>query len=257
MRYYFTEAEKAPAPADVHNALKGWAQKNPQEALAWAVANRTLVAGKPHPGFGPQENPVMGVLHGWARADVAGATAAMRAQFPDPGERAQAVNIIYRESLFGSGLHATLDWIKQLPDSPEDGNEGGRQAVRDVLRRIRDAGAPAPQAAAALLSVTDQPWFGLEDLANNVMTFKDNAPAVAEALVTPASRQALQSKFAAWSAQNPDAVGSWLNLIPGTALYDLGAAELARSLRATDPEAAGTWAGSVRSPAYRTRADTP
>ncbi|RYD33580.1 MAG: hypothetical protein EOP86_13055, partial [Verrucomicrobiaceae bacterium] len=125
LRYYFTEADKAPAPADVHNALKGWAQKNPKEALAWAVANRALAAGKPHPGFGPQEDPVMGVIHGWARMDVAGATAAMKAQFSDPEERAQAVSIIYKESLFGNGLHATLDWIKQLPDSPEDSNEGG------------------------------------------------------------------------------------------------------------------------------------
>ena len=44
---------------DVHNLLKGWSQENPQEALAWTVANRERIQQQ---NFGPPQDPLEGVL---------------------------------------------------------------------------------------------------------------------------------------------------------------------------------------------------
>ncbi|MES2706597.1 MAG: hypothetical protein V4726_08340 [Verrucomicrobiota bacterium] len=257
MQFYFAEGKSAPAPADVHNALKGWAQEHPQEALAWAVANREMVGAKPHAGFGPQEDPVIGVLRGWARTDLTAATAAMKTQFPDPAAREQAIDTLYVESLFGKGLDATLDWIKQLPDSPEDINAGGRSALQNVFRRIRDAGTAPEQAVADLMKVADQPWFGIEDMLGISHTFRRNAADFANALAAPAVQPVMRAKFQTWAGQNPEAMGTWLNTSQGTAIYDVGAAELARALRASDPEASATWAKTIQNPALQARAAEP
>ncbi len=254
LQYYFVDAKSPPAPADVHNVLKGWAQMNPQAALDWAIANKELVAGKPHPGFGPQDDPVNGVLRGWARTDLAAATAAMKAQFPDPAKREQAINTLYVESLFGTGLEPTLEWIKQLPDGPDDPNLGGRSALQNLFRRIRDAGTPPDQAVANLVSVAGQPWFGIEDMMGISHTFRRNAADFANALGSPDAQSILQTKFETWSGQNPDAMGTWLNNNQGTAVYDHGASALARTLRASDPEAAAIWANTIKDPALKTRA---
>lgn len=254
LQFYFVEAKTPPAPADVHNALKGWGQTNPQAALAWALANREMVNAKPHPGFGPQEDPVNGVLRGWARTDLAAATAAMKAQYPDPDQRGLAIHTMYVESLFGKGLQPTLEWIKQLPDASTDPNLAGRDAMQDLFRRIRDAGTAPEAAVSHLAGIADQPWFGLEDLMGLSHTFRRNAAEFANALASPATQPILQAKFDTWSSENPDAMGTWLNSNKGTALYDSGAAALARSLRPTDPEAAAIWANTIQDPALKARA---
>ena len=254
LQYYFVDAKTPPAPADVHNVLKGWAQMNPQAALDWALSSRELVASKPHPGFGPQEDPVNGVLRGWARTDLAAATAAMKAQFPDPAKREQAITTLYVESLFGKGLEPTLEWIKQLPDGPDDLNLGGRAALQNLFRRIRDAGTPPDQAVANLVRVAGQPWFGIEDMMGISHTFRRNAADFANALASPEAQPILRTKFETWSSQNPDEMGTWLNSNQGTAVYDLGATALARTLRASDPEAATIWANTIKDPALKARA---
>lgn len=254
MGYYFAKENAAPAPADVHNALKGWAQRNPQEAMAWALANREMVAARPHSGFGPQDDPVVGVLRGWARQDIAAATAAMKTQFPDPGARMQATETIYQEILFGKGLDSTLDWIKQLPDAAGGSNDAGRSVLQNLFKRIRDAGASPDKVVGDLIKVADQPWFGIEDMEGISHTFRRNAGEFANALGGEQAQPVLREKFKTWAGQNPDAVGNWLNANRGTAIYDLGAAELAHFLRSTDPDAAARWADTIQDPALKARA---
>jgi CTP:molybdopterin cytidylyltransferase MocA len=130
--------------------------------------------------------------------------------------------------------------------SPQANNPACESFVGDVFRRLRDAGTAPEAVAQNFLKLADQPWISLRTLDFTGHLFKDQAEAIATQLATPAAQPVMQGKFATWSTQNPDQVGQWLNKNIGSALYDVGAAELSRSLLASDPEAAATWARTIK-----------
>ncbi len=250
LSYLFQENERVPS-WDVHNLLKGWSQVNPQEALAWTLSNRERVMQH---SKGPQQDPLAGVLRGWARQDPEAATKAMLEQMPDPGSRMEATRLIFVESLFGRGMDATVDWLKQLPGSQEASNPAGEMVVGDLFRRLHEANTAPELAAQQFLKIADQPWVGLGMLENTNRMFSTGNDSLADNLAKPAARPVMQQKFTDWAKQNPDMVGQWLNQNRSSALYDVGAAELARSLTVSDPEAAATWAKTIKDPALQARA---
>lgn len=253
LRHYFEEGSGA-SPADVHNALKGWATQNPESAMAWAVANRQMLADKPHPAFGPQEDPVFSVLRGWARLDPAAATAALNAQYTTQEERRQPVRMMFVESLFGRGLDSTLDWMKQLPESQLTQSPVGQDLFRETFRRMSEASASPEQVARNFVKFADQPWVGINQLDFLSHQFENSAAAITQELSSPTALPVMEGKFSGWAAEDPGTVGDWLNRNRGSALYDVGAASLARSLQSSDPASAATWAKTIKDTVLRAKA---
>lgn len=233
---------------DAHNVLKGWAQQRPQEALVWALGNRSEMTGR---GL---EDPVHAVIRGLARVDPIAATVALNEHFRTPESRIEPTREIYIESLFGRGLATTIDWLKQLPDSQQAINPAGRNVFMDIFGRMRASGAPADEVAQHFLSLADQPWVGISELDATARMFDGNGAAMMEQLASPSARGVMQDKFASWAAQNSDGVGDWLNQNRSSPIYDLAAAELARNLKTLDPEAAAMWARTIQDPALKERA---
>lgn len=254
MTFYFDPQNPTPNPYDVHNALKGWGQKAPQAAMDWAIANQAMLAGKPHSVFGNQQNPIIAVLRGWGRNDPEGATTMMNQYFPSGEERTEATRTLYIESLFGRGLEETIHWIKRLPEGGQDSFPMGSELFGDTIRRMRDAGAAPPEIAQNFLKFADAPWLNQKDFEKMADLFGEKNPAIAEQLTAASARPVMQQKFSTWASQNPDRMGEWLNHNSTSALYDLGTAELARSLRTIDPQAAAIWAGTIKDPELRIRA---
>jgi hypothetical protein len=253
----FADQARPPAPADVHNILKGWSQVNPKDALNWIQNNLETIQNNPHKALGAQSDPFHGVLRGWARKDLAAATEAMKTLYAESGPPREVAFNLYLESLFSQGKDQTIDWIKELPPTTDGSAPAARGLMLDLFRRFREANTPGADVAQTFLKVADQPWMGLAELDSVSRMITEEAPAFQQALLSPEAKPVMQQKFASLAKQDPDVMGNWLNENKATPLYDLGAAELARSLINTNPEAAAIWSKTISDPEIKASISIP
>ena len=240
------------SPHELHNVLKGWASHNPAAALAWVEA---------HPDFTNKGvDPLAAVYRGWARKDVAAATASMLEKCTQPKQQMEAARFIYFEALASQGFNASLGWLKNLP-VVEKGAGGLTTAVplsiyASICENLHLGGSTPEQMTKTWLSLGDAPWFGLDQFEQLIQSCRRGREPMMEQFSSPATRPALQEQFLRWSATDPDATGNWLNSNTTSPLYDPAAVSLARSLAPSDPTAAQAWAETIRDPALRAQAYT-
>ena len=238
----FAEAETDPELRDVlfQSALRGWAKKNPEDALAWVSTQTYLDRGV----------ATAAVFHGAASDPENAVHLATQLSTDDPERAAD----------YGSYLIAALDGAGEFNRAAQFAAEVSEEYRVDLLNAAYAGWADRdPQAALTNLSRLNDPEIRRTAFDAAVSRWADHAPKAAAAYavdLAPGHERtfALSVALRSWASADPTAAAEWINLLEPSPALDFGIATIAMQPdNAQQPQLALGWAETIADPRLRGR----
>lgn len=228
----------------VSEILAGWANRNPNEAIAWAKTNSTDVSG-----FGT--SLLFGVIKGLAEKDLDRADEVFK-DLPEGNARWQASTFL-AQKFSELGVEKAIAWANQFPSSDERmretilGQIGAKLARQDIEATARWVESMKD----------DKASFRIMDNLLTQWVPKDPARAskwVGEIQETEKRFHAIHQLTSRWALTDPVATAEWLNTFPASAKMDPVVSEFVNRISTRDPEGATGWANSIVDPETKQKA---
>jgi hypothetical protein len=218
-------------------AIRAWAGKHPQEALAWLQAQQDIPL---------RDGMMFGALDGFALADPVAAHEFITNRLQNQtGLQAHGYWRVARKHLADGGLEAVCRYQNTFqPDHPAYRSvtfstadmhvDAGTKTALDWLNDLPENARSSVSKHVRSRLLQDKPDDVVATLANSndVAAFDTNAT--------------LRDAVAGWAKSNPNAVGNWLKGNLRALRYDTVAAAFAQHVQAQDPTAAVAWARTIK-----------
>ena len=222
-------------------ALAGWAQSHPAAATVWLEAQgKDALSG----------NLTLGLIDGWSLTDF-DAASAYAASLPRSTARDEFRNLLLQRAL-AAGVPEAQRWLTSIP--ADEHNQLYKQRAFDSL--ISSMMKRDPAAAATWISTMGRQTFmdgaGIAQVATHLAA--SSPPEAIRWLESlgmgggkagAGSANAYASVASAWSQQDQEALGTWLNAQKTHPAYDQMAAAHAAQVASTDAAAAMAWADTI------------
>ena len=228
----------------VSEILAGWANRNPNEAIAWAKTNSTDVTGL-------GTSLLFGVIKGLAEKDLDRADEVFK-DLPEGNARWQASTFL-AQKFSELGVEKAIAWANQFPSSDERmretilGQIGAKLARQDIEATARWVESMKD----------DKASFRIMDNLLTQWVPKDPARAsqwVGEIQETEKRFHGIQQLTSRWALTDPVATAEWLNTFPASAKMDPVVSEFVNRISTRDPEGATGWANSIVDPETKQKA---
>lgn len=228
----------------VSEILAGWANRNPDEAIAWAQTNSTDDSGV-------GSSLLFGVIKGLAEKDLDRADEVFK-DLPEGNARWQASTFL-AQKFSEIGVEKAIAWANQFPKSDERmretilGQIGAKLARQDIEATARWVEAMKD----------DKASFRIMDNLLTQWVPKDPARAsqwVSEIRENEKRFHGIHQLTSRWALTDPVATAEWLNTFPASAKMDPVVSEFVNRISTRDPEGATGWANSIVDPETKQKA---
>ncbi|MES2708496.1 MAG: hypothetical protein V4726_18025 [Verrucomicrobiota bacterium] len=215
--------------------LGNWAQKNPDQAIAWATEN-----GKEAATTEDGNRYLVGVLGGLAKTDLARA-ATLAETMPRSNARGEVMDRVLDQYFAQRSPDAARDWVSGLQDSPFKngllGKLAGRLADKDATSAASWASTlPDSEAKPYVLSQVVERWS--KDQPNEAGAWLNQFP--------PSASTDQPRETFAWQVQkeDPEAALAWAGTITDERRRSKTTRDLVRTWAEREPAAARQWISS-------------
>lgn len=221
-------------PHDMVNLVTGWANSDPEKALAWLDGHQDLLG---------KMNPYRPLVVGWMAKDPVAAAAWLSNAKLTTQQYVDCVNGATLDKVYSDGVEGASEWLASLP---EDADHQGVAAKVGWMSNIGRLGnLDAGLAAGAWSKVGSKPWMSAGDFqtfCNSVANGNGGSlEAFAEQLSTKWPAAEAGSQFARWTEEDPSSVGSILARLPASEIRAAGVEAMLRTLEKTAPDQVEEW----------------
>jgi hypothetical protein len=221
-------------PHDMVNLVTGWANSDPEKALAWIEGHQDLL--------GPA-NAYRPLVVGWLAKDAVAASTWLSHAKLTTQQYVDCVNGAALDKVYSDGVEGASEWLASLP---EDDDHLGVAAKVGWMSNIGRLGNLDPGLAAGAWSkVGSKAWMSANDFqmfCNSVANGNGGSlESFAEQLSTKWPAAEAGSQFARWTESNPEMVGSILATLPASGIRDAGVEAMLGTLQKTAPDQVEEW----------------
>ena len=243
MKFYFDAGN--PNPNDVRNALRGWAQKDPESAMDWLDSSEQgIVAVDQYGGRNA-------VLIGWARNNMSSATDWVVNRSHELSEKEQkkflnpAIDLLLIQKLYSDGVGGASHWLATLPDG-EEFDAASANAWHNMAHQRLNHLDPE-QAAQTWQTVGNRSWAGVKEFSRFYDLIASGNGGSDQEFFNSLQRNGwtdsqVIEKFEKWAESDLEITAHWLvNQDPSAAVRHLAIQGLVNHLKETNPDAAAAW----------------
>ncbi|MHA3774078.1 hypothetical protein ACXR0O_21325 [Verrucomicrobiota bacterium sgz303538] len=214
---FILKTQKYPSmDGDIGRIMWGWGAAHPEEAAQWLEV---------HQGLDQINKALIGLTHGYATENLAGATKmAMRATPSGDPLLGKLMEALSEQAVRQGRVAGLTAWFDTLPASSEPGNARAA-ALGHVYSRLWSA--DPDKAMDWVGQQSSKPWRSdavIGELAGRVAE-KDPTKALTWLQsITPSNNDnsypGLAKIVRTWSARNPDAAAQWIKALPDSTFKD-------------------------------------
>jgi hypothetical protein len=232
---FWTAREPFDLPhGDMVNLMTGWANSEPEKALAWIEGHQDLL--------GPM-NAYRPLVVGWLANDPVAAGAWLSNAKLTAQQYVDCVNGAALDKLYSDGAEGASEWLASLPQDDNHAEAAAKIGWMVNIGRLEhlDPGL----AARAWSKVGSKTWMSAGDFqtfCNSVARGNGGSlDGFAEQLSATWPAAEAGSQFARWTESDPDVVGSVLAQLPPSEIRKSGVEGMLQVLEKSDPDRAEAW----------------
>ena len=221
-------------PHDMVNLVTGWANSDPEKALAWIEGHQDLLGNM---------NPYRPLVVGWLAKDPVAAGAWLSNAKLTSQQYVDCVNGAALDKVYSDGVEGASEWLASLPQDDNHAEVAAKIGWMMNIGRLQNLDPGL--AAGAWSKVGSKPWMSAGDFqtfCNSVANGNGGSlEAFAEQLSTKWPAAEAGSQFARWTEEDPSSVGSILARLPASEIRAAGVEAMLRTLEKTAPDQVEEW----------------
>lgn len=221
-------------PHDMVNLVTGWANSDPEKALAWLDGHQDLLG---------KMNPYRPLVVGWMAKDPVAAAAWLSNAKLTTQQYVDCVNGATLDKVYSDGVEGASEWLASLPQDDHHAEAAAKIGWMMNIGRLQNLDPGL--AAGAWSKVGSKPWMSAGDFqtfCNSVANGNGGSlEAFAEQLSTKWPAAEAGSQFARWTEEDPSSVGSILARLPASEIRAAGVEAMLRTLEKTAPDQVEEW----------------
>ncbi len=228
----------------ISEVLAGWANRDPNGAIAWAKANNSSDK--------PEDNPLLlGVVKGLAEKNIDAANEIFL-NLPPGSARWQASTFL-AQKYSEMGMSDAIEWANQFPIEDSRmretilGQMGARLARQDISATAQWVYSMKEDKASYRVMENLLTQWVTKD-ANAAANWVNNLPEEGKKF------EGMKQLTSRWSLSDPIATAEWLNTFPPSPKMDPVVNEFVNRISTRDPEGAAGWALSIVDPKTKQKA---
>ena len=221
-------------PHDMVNLVTGWANSDPEKALAWLDGHQDLLG---------KMNPYRPLVVGWMAKDPVAAAAWLSNAKLTTQQYVDCVNGATLDKVYSDGVEGASEWLASLPQDDHHAEAAAKIGWMMNIGRLQNLDPGL--AAGAWSKVGSKPWMSAGDFqtfCNSVANGNGGSlEGFAEQLSTKWPAAEAGSQFARWTEEDPSSVGSILARLPASEIRAAGVEAMLRTLEKTAPDQVEEW----------------